>query len=185
MNKGMIVFGEDWGRHPSSTQHIVKHMAKTQTVIWVNSLGLRRPRLSFYDFKRFFKKLYDIISGYQAPQQVVPKNIHIVSPLALPFPNSALVQWLNGVIVSHQLRNAMKKTTIEQPDILISLPTALSTIKVLTANHKVYYCCDDFSALAGVDHQAIQSLENRLLNSTDNLVVVSEVLKKKFVNENN
>ncbi|MFQ3339503.1 MAG: hypothetical protein ACI9VO_002293 [Colwellia sp.] len=35
-NKPIIVFGEDWGAHPSSTQHIVKVLGKTRAVIWLN-----------------------------------------------------------------------------------------------------------------------------------------------------
>jgi len=42
--RDLIVFGEDWGSHPSSTQHIVSHLAANRRVLWVNSLGLRRPK---------------------------------------------------------------------------------------------------------------------------------------------
>ena len=55
--RDLIVFGEDWGGHPSSTQHIVSHLAADRRVLWVNSLGLRRPRLSWRDLSRAGAKL--------------------------------------------------------------------------------------------------------------------------------
>ena len=54
--RDMIVFGEDWGRHPSSTQHLVKRLAKDAKIIWVNSLGLRRPRFNISDLDRLKTK---------------------------------------------------------------------------------------------------------------------------------
>ncbi len=40
--RDLIVFGEDFGGLPSSTQHIVARLSKTRRVIWINSIGLRK-----------------------------------------------------------------------------------------------------------------------------------------------
>ena len=40
----LVVLGEDWGQHPSSTQHLIKRLLPDYQVLWVNSIGLRRPR---------------------------------------------------------------------------------------------------------------------------------------------
>ena len=40
----LIVFGEDWGARPSSTMHLISHLPGRNRVLWVNSIGLRRPR---------------------------------------------------------------------------------------------------------------------------------------------
>ena len=52
----LIVFGEDWGAHPSSTQHLISRIALNGPVIWVNSIGMRRPRFSARDLKRVWTK---------------------------------------------------------------------------------------------------------------------------------
>ena len=41
----MIVFGEDWGAHPSSTQHLMTRLAGDRDILWVNSIGLRRCQM--------------------------------------------------------------------------------------------------------------------------------------------
>ncbi len=45
----IVVFGEDFGGLPSSTQHIVKRLATSHRILWVNSIGLRQPRLTAKD----------------------------------------------------------------------------------------------------------------------------------------
>ena len=52
-----IVFGEDWQSHPSSTQHLFKQLAKQHQVIWINSIGMRKPTFRLIDVKRVFNKL--------------------------------------------------------------------------------------------------------------------------------
>ena len=69
-----LVFAEDWGRHPSSTQHIFRCLlANSETVYWVNSIGLRRPRIS--DGKRIFEKLKQVIKPTQTLIKSVPRGI--------------------------------------------------------------------------------------------------------------
>jgi hypothetical protein len=47
-----VVFADDWGRHPSSCQHIFRRILPKAEVLWVNTVGLRTPRISLYDIKR-------------------------------------------------------------------------------------------------------------------------------------
>ena len=56
----LIVFGEDWGAHPSSTQHLIRQFLGSRKVIWVNSLGLRTPKLNLEDGRRAMRKLADL-----------------------------------------------------------------------------------------------------------------------------
>lgn len=53
----LIVFGEDWGSHRSSTQHLIRHMPGERRMLWVNSIGLRRPRLGMADVGRAARKI--------------------------------------------------------------------------------------------------------------------------------
>ena len=53
----IVVFGEDFGGLPSSTQHLIKHLAKNHRILWVNSIGLRQPTPTTKDAKRLVAKL--------------------------------------------------------------------------------------------------------------------------------
>ncbi|MCB0337791.1 MAG: hypothetical protein KDD62_15850, partial [Bdellovibrionales bacterium] len=56
-NIQLIVFGDDWGRHPSSSQHLIKELVSWYDVIWVNSVGMRAPKIRLKDFKRVWQKV--------------------------------------------------------------------------------------------------------------------------------
>src|SRR5262245_32613157 len=52
-----VVFADDWGRHPSSCQHLVRHVLPHRQVVWVNTIGTRPPRLDWGTVKRAAGKL--------------------------------------------------------------------------------------------------------------------------------
>ena len=39
MTRDLVVFGEDFGRHPSSTEHLIRRIAADRRVLWINSIG--------------------------------------------------------------------------------------------------------------------------------------------------
>ena len=83
----LIVFGEDWGGLPSSTQHLISHLMKRHRVIWVNSIGMRSPQLSFRDIKRVWQKMMAVFKhtgkSAQMPSEQIPPVI--INPKVLPF----------------------------------------------------------------------------------------------------
>lgn len=52
----IVVFGEDFGGLPSSTQHIVQRLATNHRILWVNSIGLRQPKPTGKDIQRLVSK---------------------------------------------------------------------------------------------------------------------------------
>ncbi len=56
-----IVFGDDWGAHPSSVQHLFRRIARDHRTLWVNTVGLRPPRLDARDAARVVRKLRAIV----------------------------------------------------------------------------------------------------------------------------
>src|SRR5271157_1569767 len=53
----LLVFSDDWGRHPSSCQHLVRHLLPRYPVWWVNTIGMRTPRLDLSTLRRGLGKL--------------------------------------------------------------------------------------------------------------------------------
>ena len=53
----LVVFSDDWGRHPSSAQHLIRQLLPRYRVDWVNTVGTHRPRLSLGDLRRGVEKL--------------------------------------------------------------------------------------------------------------------------------
>jgi glycosyltransferase involved in cell wall biosynthesis len=175
-----IVFGEDWARHPSSTQHLFKHIAKEHEVIWVNSIGMRTPSFCFKDIKRVFEKISTKL-GFANPSQnkhpSTPSPVTVIEPQVLPWHGIKLIQRINRFLLSRQI----KKHIVDQGEICywVSVPTAEYLVPS-KPKKLVYYIGDDFSGLAGVDYNLVQPFEDNLLQRANLVFVCSEALKEKF-----
>jgi glycosyltransferase involved in cell wall biosynthesis len=194
MNGGMVVFGEDWGRHPSSTQHLIRRLAADSPVLWVNSIGLRRPQLTVRDLKRAAGKLFGCTRSAQSDGSVSgtlptpdgraptskPANLTVASPLVVPWPGSRLAYAANRALLGSQLRPMLAARGISRPILWTSLPTALPALGHLGERAVVYYCGDDFGALAGVDHAPVLAMEQALVAKADLIFAASETLAARF-----
>lgn len=177
-----LVFGEDWGRHPSSSQHILTALMDSYEVIWINSIGLRQPKLTWRDINRVKEKLQSSLCHRSALVPAVTKEhdipqtpTAIIKPLVWPLAQHSLIQKLNNVILSQQLRR--KKS----PRIIwAALPSAVDYLDICDSDLVIYYCGDDFSALAGVDHHYVAQAEQRLIDRADIILACSPALQQKF-----
>lgn len=196
-NYPMVMFGEDWGRHPSSSQHLARELSKYHDITWVNSIGLRAPRFTLSDMGRAFRKLTAILNfgGKKAPleDQLSPKVDHhledwqpeVVNPMAIPFHGQAWARWLNQKMISKKLFNVFKNNNSldladEKPILWLSLPSAMPLLGKIHESFSIYYCGDDFSSLEGVDHDVMGKLEEELVEKVDLILVASESLSRKF-----
>ncbi|MFC6439292.1 glycosyltransferase [Bowmanella sp. JS7-9] len=178
MNRPLVVFGEDWGSHPSSTQHVVRHLADNHDVLWINSMGLRRPRFSLRDAKRLWQKITRPRLASSASPGHAPFNV--MEPYNLPLPGHPLARWSNSHLLAQRIRRQCSKLRLSRPILWTSLPTAVDLVSRLNEHAVVYYCGDDFSALDGVDHAPVAKLERELAERADLIVAASDVLASRF-----
>jgi len=182
MARPLVMFGEDWGGLPSSTQHLARRFAEDRPVIWVNSIGLRRPRLTLKDAGRVLNKLRRMIAPRVAPVHAVPvpAGMTVVHPRAVSWPGSALAAVMNRVLLGRQIRKALADRGLERPILWTSLPSAVDVAGALGAAGLVYYCCDDFEGLEGVDHGPVGRMERRLVARADLVFTTSDHLARKL-----
>ena len=188
MSRDLIVFGEDWGGLPSSTQHLIRHLSQQRKIVWVNSIGLRRPTFNLCATNRIFYKLFgnagtgnktkgvSVVSNNSIPSD----NFHLVFPKTLPAPRSKLGRWLAVKLLVSQIKPVAKVAGLIKPILWTSLPTAVDVSGHLDESALVYYCGDDFSALAGVDHETVAQREQELVKKADLILASSEKLVLDF-----
>lgn len=189
-NYPMVMFGEDWGAHPSSSQHLARELAKYHQITWVNSIGMRAPNFSLSDMGRVYNKLKAVLNFKKETQASIHEHWQpdIVNPLAIPFHGQGWARWLNQKLIKNQLFDVFKaKNSVdlanEKPILWLSLPSAMPLLGKVNECFSIYYCGDDFSALEGVDHQVMGKLEAELVEKVDLIIVASETLSKKFPSE--
>lgn len=180
--RDLIVFGEDLGGLPSSTQHLITRLAKDRKVVWINSIGLRQPKLSSKDLKRVYDKLIPKRQSKQnrASQRIEHDNIIEVDLLTIPAPQSKLARYIAKDMIISQLKPVIEQANLTNPILWSSLPTTADLCGNLGESAVVYYCGDDFNALAGVDHRTVTNHEKKLVDKADLILTASDSLRLKF-----
>ena len=180
--KDIICFSNDWDSDPLSKKHIMVRLAKRNRVLWINSIGNRRPTVSVRDFKRVLQKLRDFTRGYKK----IDKQIHIYSPIAVPFHSSAAARWINRKALQWSLRRVCRRLGFQSPITWTFEPASAEVVGSLAEHALVYHCVDEFSEFTGTDKNAILEMERRLMEKSDCVIVSSDRLyaRKRAHNPN-
>ena len=182
MQHDLIVFAEDWGGLPSSTQHLISQLAAQRKIVWINSIGLRQPSLNWRDVKRAANKFFTSNSPSKSSNDLPGNNFHIINPRTFPAPRSRFARWLAMQLLILQIKPVVQRAGLHKPILWTSLPTAVDVAGKLGESALIYYCGDDFSALAGVDHDTVNKREAELADKADLILCASEKLIHKFSN---
>lgn len=175
-DRDFIVFSDDWGRHPFSCQHIMKHFLPDNRIIWVNTIGMRRPRFTFYDVKRGVEKILSWISPRQEEQK--EGNLTVLSPFMIPYNTISLIRSFNRFSVIGAVRTAMKRFEFKDPILIATLPNAADYLGAFRESLDVYYCVDEFSEWPGVDKNLVREMESILVKNVHFIVAVSDELQR-------
>lgn len=168
----IICYAEDWGRLPSSTQHLMRGLSKTHKILWVDSMGLRQPSVSSGDISRIFSKIRKFLSGIKE----IEHNIFVLTPLVIPMHKYSFIRWVNKIILRFLVRRFLSSHRIKEFIQWSSCPTSAMMINSLGELANVYYIGDEFSEFSQFDKRLVGKLEKRLLVKSDLLLVVSEKL---------
>src|SRR5262249_37991909 len=175
MAQQLVVFSDDWGRHPTSCQHLIRNLLPDPQVLWVNMIGMRRPRLDAATFRRGWEKITQWFGPKSNPESLLA-GLTVVSPRVWPGFGYTIERRLNRRWLVRQLRPALEQLP-DPPVAVTTMPTVVDLIEKLPVKRWVYYCVDDFSQWPGLDQRTVRELEDQLIAKVDRIVVVSEALR--------
>jgi glycosyltransferase involved in cell wall biosynthesis len=170
-----IIFSDDWARHPFSCQHIMRRFLPENRLLWVQTIGMRRPQLTPYDLWRSIQKIMSFMGIRRRPNEPLPFNLTTLSPFMLPFGNS-LVRASNRRSVIRMVRRVLAELKFRDPILLTTLPNAADYLHAFGERAAIYYCVDDFTRWPGVNERLVIEMEQRLLSGVDLLVCSSDEL---------
>jgi glycosyltransferase involved in cell wall biosynthesis len=183
-NPPLLVFADDWGRHPSSCQHLVSHLLDRYEVWWVNTIGMRRPRLDWATVTRGLEKLGHWLrpagrrgrGGQRRPDH---PRLRVLNPRMWPSFGSAVERRINRDLLVRQLTPYLVAMP-EPPIAVTNIPIAADLLGRLPVRRWVYYCVDDFAAWPGLDGTTLRAMEEDLIDRVDVLIAVSPNLREKL-----
>ncbi len=179
-NASIICFGKDWGTDPTSNTHVMRILARRNRVLWVNSIGIRRPGVNRRDIRRVFSKLRRSLDGCV---QVAP-NLYVYHPLVVPLPDIPAIAYANSLLLAAGLRRASRRLGFERPIVWSFLPTAAGVVGRLGERAVIYHCVDDYAEFRGVAGAALRQAESRLVKAADLVFTSSELLWQERRREN-
>ena len=174
-----LVFSDDWGRHPSSCQHLVRQLLPRYDVHWVNTIGMRRPRLDRVTLARTVEKCRSWLRRGDSKAAEAGANPRIYSPRMWPWFSGTSDRLLNRMLLTWQL-DAVVKTATQPVTAITTVPIVAELLGRLSVARWVYYCVDDFSKWPEMDGSALTSLEELLVQRADTLVAASEALQGRL-----
>jgi glycosyltransferase involved in cell wall biosynthesis len=180
--RDIICFANDWDSDSLSKKHIMLRLAEYNRVLWVNSIGNRKPTASVHDVKRIAKKVFDFTRGHRWVQE----QIYVFSPIALPFLGSRFARRINQKVLKWSLRRVCRRLGFEKPIAWTFYPAPASVVGSLGEAKIIYHCGDEYSEFSGTDKDAMIQLERELMTKCDCVIVSSERLyqAKKPYNKN-
>ncbi len=177
-----VVFSDDWGEHPSSCQHIFRHIAQDHRVLWVNTIGMRNPTFTLTDLRKVLIKVRKMLRFRRQRSQrtELVGHLSVCQPIMLPFGEVSLVRRFNAWSVTRRVHSAIRTMNLHDPIIVSTVPNAADYPAILDGRRVVYYCVDDFSLWPGLDSKRVSDMERRLVEQSGIIVAVSDALAEKF-----
>lgn len=177
-----IVFSDDWGVHPSSCQHLFRQIAARHRVLWVNTIGMRNPTLTWADARKAIMKVSHMFERARSSGKGDSGNpkVDVCQPAMLPFSALGPVRQFNRHSVVAAVRGRSRVLGMDRPVIVSTVPNACDYIDSLDRSHVVYYCVDDFAQWPGLQHGLVREMEDCLVAQADVLIATSEKLYRRL-----
>lgn len=165
----LVVFSDDWGRHPSSCQHLVSHLLTRLDVTWVNTIGMRPPRWDGATLRRGVEKLrhWGTKEKSARPQDDRPAP-RVLNPLMLPSFSGGWSRALNRSLLARHLERHIHE--LASGTVLTTIPVVADLVGAIPAARWVYYCVDDFAEWPGLDGRTLRTMEDVLIERVDAIV---------------
>jgi glycosyltransferase involved in cell wall biosynthesis len=158
----------DWDTELWTNQHhLMSRLARENRVLFIESLGLRRPQLAGRDLARIGRRLR---RGLQPARSV--DGLQVLSPLVIPLHGSRLARQLNARLLPLLVRRAASRAGLQRPILWSYVPQAEVLIDALDPQLVVYHCVDDIAAHSLIDSASFAAAEERFTRRAD-LVLAS------------
>jgi glycosyltransferase involved in cell wall biosynthesis len=166
----------DWDTELWTNQHhLMSRLARENRVLFVESLGLRRPQLAGRDLARIWRRLR---RGLGPPREV--DGLYVLSPLVLPLHGSRVARALNARLLPALVRRAARRLGMRRPILWGYVPQAELLVEALDPSLVVYHCVDDIAAQERIDTASFRASEARYAALADLVLASAPALARRL-----
>ena len=166
----------DWGKEVlTNEQHLLVRLAERNRILYVESLGLRRPQMAGRDLRRMARRL---ARGVRPPRPVA--GLHVLSPLVVPLHSRSAIRRLNARLLPWLVERAARRLDLRDPLLWSFVPQAEVLLERLRPSAVLYYADDDHGAKPGIDEESFRDAENRFASRADVVLASAPALVERL-----
>lgn len=166
----------DWDNEVwTNQQHLMSRLSRDNRVLFIESLGLRRPEVQARDLRRLVDRLRKGVRPLRSTD-----GVHVLSPLVVPLHSRPAIRRLNAAILRFLVKRATRQLVFREPILWGYVPQAHDLVSVLRPESIVYHCVDDIGAQKGVDADSFREAESRFLAAADLVIASSPPLARRL-----
>jgi glycosyltransferase involved in cell wall biosynthesis len=163
----------------TNKQHLMSRIAAEIPVLYVESLGLRRPRPTRRDAVRVARRLSGVTG--RRPSSGI-EGLEVASPLVLPYHGLRAARAVNGRLLASGL--GRKIAQLPRPRLLWAYsPAVIDELDLSFFDRILYHAVDDLGSVPGVPG-GVALLEARLARRADAVVASADRLASRLARFN-
>lgn len=165
----------------TNQQHLLRRAAEHNRILFVESLGLRRPQLAPRDLRRMGQRLRH---GMRPLREV--DGLHVLSPVVVPLHTNRVVRAVNSELLTRYVSWAVRNVGLHRPVLWSFVPQAEVLLDRLDHSRILYYTDDDHTAKAGIDAESFLAAERRFARRADVILASAPelVTRMRALNDN-
>lgn len=181
MMTNILCFGfAEWDAKLKTNQHyVMEGLSSVNRVLFIESLGLRRPTLQKKDLLRLLWRIIKFLKGVRK----VKKNLFVYAPFVIPLHKYKIIQKVNRILLFLQVDFIVKTLNFKNNLILWGyVPNMVDFIGRYNEVLSVYHCVDELAANPLIPKGFVENKERELLSKVDVVLVSSKTLYEKRKN---
>src|ERR1700761_8051206 len=172
-SRSIVYFGNEWtAENRPSSHHIARRLGARFPLLYVETPGLRAPKVNSRDVGKLVRKL---AAATRPPQPIGPHMWRITVP-QIPLRRIPGVTAINRGLARMMVRRAMRILKFGSTISWFTVPHPGFLAGRLQEDLVVYYCVDDYAAHPGVDPRVIGPADEALTRRADRVFVAPPAL---------
>lgn len=163
----------------TNQHYIAEKLSVNHLVVFIESVGLRKPGINKKDIFRIFKRLNKSFKGINRVRQ----NLYIFSPLLIPFYKYEFFHLVNKILLEFYINYIVWKLKLNKY-ILYSFVPNVGELKFFVKPQMIiYHCVDEISGNPNIPQLRVEQMEKKTLKKADLVFTSSSPLfeaKRKF-----
>lgn len=157
----------------TNKQHVTIALAKMgYRILYIDSLGLRKPSVNSSDIKRIIKRLK---TAFSSPRQVAP-DVYVWSPILLPIGFFSLGRTIRKYIFSKWLNFWINKLGFDNSYLWTYNSLTKNVVETKKFKLLIYHCVDEVKEQPGMNVKLFEESELDLICDSDVIFTTSTKL---------